>query len=242
MYSFLVALQMIVLFFISPVVMAQTQVQLYYGERIPYAVTDEHGDVHGLTATPAAKAFKQAGIQFQWKKMPFKRQLATIKANKKMVCGIGWFKKPEREQFSRFTEVIYQDRPSVVIQKKGNGSIAQHIDVGSLLQDKSLKLLVKDSFSYGAYVDEQILKYQPEQIVVVGSSNMQMLQMLLSGRADYFFASEEEAEEMIVSAGLSMSQFQLHNFSDMPAGNNRYIACSQQVTPEMIELLNQALR
>ena len=242
MYYFLFALQITVLFLISSTVTAQTQVQLYYGERVPYAVTDEHGTVHGLTATAAAKAFEQAGIPFQWKKMPFKRQLATIKANKKMACGIGWFKKPEREKFARFTEVIYQDRPSIVISRKGSNAIAQYGTVSNLLQDKTVKLLVKDSFSYGAYIDEQIAKYQPEKIMVVGSDNSQMLQMVLSGRADYFFAAEEEAEEMIVSAGYTMSQFQLYHFSDMPAGNSRYIACSRQVTPEMIESLDQALK
>jgi polar amino acid transport system substrate-binding protein len=241
MYYFLFALQITVLFLISSTVTAQTQVQLYYGERVPYAMTDEHGAVHGLTATAAAKAFEQAGIPFQWKKMPFKRQLATIKANKKMACGIGWFKKPEREKFARFTEVIYQDRPSIVISKKDSNAIAQYGDVSGLLQDKTVKLLVKDSFSYGAYVDEQIIKYQPETVVVVGSDNSQMLQMVLSGRVDYFFAAEEEAEEVIVSAGYSMSEFQLHHFTDMLAGNSRYIACSQQVTPETIDLLNQAL-
>ncbi len=242
MYYFLFTLQITVLILISSTVTAQTQVQLYYGERAPYAVTDEHGTVHGLTATPAAMAFKQAGISFQWKKIPFKRQLAIIKHNKITACGIGWFKKPAREEFARFTNVIYQDRPSIVLSKKGSGVVEQYTDVRSLLQDKSIKLLVKDSFSYGTYVDEQITKYQPETIVVVGSNNIQMLQMILSGRADYFFAAEEEAEEMIISAGYAMSEFQLHRFTDMPAGNSRYIACSQQVTPETIELLNQALR
>ncbi len=68
MYYLLFTIQMIGLFLFSPALMAETEVQLYYAERIPYAVTDEHGDVQGLTATPAAKDFKQAGIQFQWKK------------------------------------------------------------------------------------------------------------------------------------------------------------------------------
>ncbi len=241
MCSFLLPLQMF-LFLFTSTVMAQSPIQLYYDERVPYAVSDKHGAVHGLTATPAAKAFEQAGIPFQWKKMPFKRQLAIIKYNKKPACGIGWFKKPEREQFARFTRVVYQDRPSIVISKKSSSKMSQHGDVSSLLQDKSIKLLVKDSFSYGTYVDKQITKYQPETVAVAGSNNIQMLQIILSGRADYLFAAEEEAEEMIVSAGYDIAQFELHHFTDMPAGNNRYIACSQQVAPETVELLNQALR
>ena len=69
-----------------------------------------------------------------------------------------------------------------------------------------------------------------------------MLQMILSGRADYFFISEEEAEHIIATAGYEMSQFQLQHFDDIPAGNRRYIACSQQVSPETIDLLNRALK
>ena len=233
---------MSILFICSMPVNAQSPIQLYYYDRAPYAVTDTQGEVSGLCATPAANAFKQAGISFQWKKMPFKRQLVTIKHNKKMACGVGWFKNPEREEFARFTDSIYQDKPAVTISKKGNNALEQHRDLIRLFEDKKVKLLVKDGFSYGAYIDELINDYDPETVSVVTSTNVQMLQMILSGRADYFFISEEEADHIILSAGYEMSQFQLHHFAGMPAGNRRYIACSQQVTPETIDLLNGALK
>ena len=231
------------LFFLlcTTVVSAEDIIQVYYEERTPYAVTGPQGDVSGLTATPTEKAFQQAGINFQWKKMPFKRQLQTIKYNKKIACGIGWFKKPEREEFALFTTVIYQDRPSITISNQGNEIVAKHDDVAGLLNDKSLKLLVKDGFSYGSYVDAMIDRYAPERVVAVGSNNVQMLQMILSGRADYFFVSEEEAEEIITTAGQQLDQFQRQYYSDMPAGNKRYIACSQQVTKENVDMLNQVL-
>ena len=231
------------LFFLlcTTVVSAEDVIQVYYEERTPYAVTGPQGDVSGLTATPTKNAFRQAGINFQWKKMPFKRQLQTIKYNKKIACGIGWFKKPEREEFALFTTVIYQDRPSITISKQGNEIVAKHGDVSGLLKDKSLKLLVKDDFSYGSYIDALIDRYAPEQVVAVGSNNVQMLQMILSGRADYFFVSEEEAEEIITTAGHQLDQFQRQHYSDMPAGNKRYIACSQQVTKENVDMLNQVL-
>ena len=231
------------LFFLlcTTVVSAEDVIQVYYEERTPYAVTGPQGDVSGLTATPTKNAFRQAGINFQWKKMPFKRQLQTIKYNKKIACGIGWFKKSEREEFALFTNVIYQDRPSITISKHGHDIVAKHDNVAGLLNDESLKLLVKDDFSYGSYVDALIDKYAPERVVAVGSNNVQMLQMVQSGRADYFFVSEEEAEEIITSSGHQLDQFQRQHYSDMPAGNKRYIACSQQVTKEKVDLLNQAL-
>ena len=238
-FSSLIAMS--ILFICSMPVNAENPIQLYYYERIPYAVKNNQSEVSGLCATPAANAFKQAGIPFQWKKMPFKRQLVTIKHNKKKACGIGWFKKPEREAFARFTDSIYQDKPAVIISKKGNNALEQHRDLISLFEDKKVKLLVKDAFSYGAYVDELINNYNPEIVSVVTSTNVQMLRMILSDRADYFFISEEEAEHIILSAKYKMSQFQLQHFADMPAGNHRYIACSQQVSTEIVDLLNRAL-
>ena len=230
-----------IFFICSMPVKAQDPIQLYYYERIPYAVADNQGGVSGLTATPAAEAFKKAGIPFQWKAMPFKRQLVTIKHNKKRACGIGWFKNPEREAFARYTDAIYQDKPAVTISRKGNIALKQHSDLQTLLKDRTVKLLVKDGFSYGAYIDGLIEKNDPE-VVVVPSTNIQMLQMILAGRADYFFTSEEETEHMIKSAGYSVSQFQLQHYSEMPPGNHRYITCSQQVSPETIDLLNRALK
>jgi len=37
-------------------------------------------------------------------------------------------------------------------------------------------------------------------VVVATSTNIQMLQMILAGRADYYFTSEEEAEHIIMSS------------------------------------------
>ena len=237
----IILLAITIAFIFSMPVIAQNPIQLYYFERIPYAAENDQGEVTGLSATPAAEAFKKAGIPFQWKKMPFKRQLVTIKHNKKRACGIGWFKNPEREAFARYTDAIYQDKPAITISRKGNVALKQHSILQNLLKDKNVKLLVKDGFSYGAYIDGLIEKYDPKMVVAT-STNVQMLQMILAGRADYFFTSEEEAEHMIKSAGYSVSQFQLQHYSDMPPGNRRYITCSQQVSPETIDLLNRALK
>ena len=230
-----------ILGFLPQSTIGDDSLQVFYEERIPYAVTNETGQVSGLTASPTANAFQKSNIDFVWKKMPFNRQLQTIKYNKKKACGIGWFKKPEREEFAIFSEPIYQDMPSITLSKQGNTSVAKHENAESLLKDKSLKLLVKDGFSYGSYIDVLIEKHNPDRVVAVGSSNLQMLQMILSGRADYFFVSEEEAEEIITSAGYSLQDFQRQRYTDMPPGNKRYIACSQRVTDEIVDRLNDVI-
>ncbi len=66
--------------------------------------------------------------------------------------------------------------------------------------------------------------------------------MIIAGRADYFFVSEEEAEQIILNAGYEVSKFQLKHYNDMPAGNRRYMGCSRQVSQETIDLLNHGLK
>lgn len=235
-------LSLSILSILSSTVSAESPVYLYYDDRAPYAVTDDQGKVSGLVADPAAEAFELAGIPYKWEKVPFKRQLMTIKYNKKLACGIGWFKNPEREKFARFTDSIYRDLPAITLSKNENSALEQHRDLISLFNDKKLRLLVKEGFSYGAYVDELIREHEPSVVSVANTTNLKMLQMLLAGRADYFFASEEEAEHIILSSGYRISQFQLQHYDDMPAGNYRYIMCSRQVTEEIIGSLNSALK
>ena len=223
-------------------VQAEKPIQLYYFDREPYALTNTQGQATGLCATPAADAFNQAGIAFEWKKMPFKRQLQTIQYNKKKACGIGWFKNPEREKFARFSMPIYQDEPMVTISRKDNNAMMQHRELSRLFEDKNIKILVKDGYSYGMYVDDLMKKKSPTTMSVVGTSNVQMLQMILSGRADYYFISQEEAESIILKAGYEMSQFRLHRYADMPPGNRRYIACSMQVPAETVDMINRELK
>ena len=229
-------------FFSGEPVKGEPSIFLYYFERSPYSVTDSDGGVRGLVATPAVNAFERAGIPFQWKKMPFKRQLVVIKLDKKRACGIGWLKNPERASFARFTDVVYQDRPTVIVSKNGNKALELHRDLKSLIKDKEIRLLVKNGFSYGAYIDALINRLNPPIVSVVTSNNLQMLQMIRSDRADYLFMSEEEAKHIILSAGYELSQFRLLHFDDMPESNRRYIACSRQVSPKILHRLNRALK
>lgn len=220
---------------------AEDTLRLYYFERVPY-IEVSRGEVMGLTATPVARALKAAGIDFDWREMPFKRQLATIKENKERACGVGWFKNAVREEFARFSISVYQDKPTIVIGRKDDLRISKAHSLVALLKNRELSLLVKDSFSYGKYIDRLLITEKPEKAVVVGSSNLEMLEMILGKRADYFFAAEEEAEIMIESSGFAKGQFTLHRFLNEPYGNHRYLACSMAVPVEIIDRFNKALQ
>ena len=218
---------------------AQETIILNYNERPPYLVTAADGSASGLTATPAANAFKAAGIPVVWSKLPTNRQLALVREGGGMNCAIGWFKNPEREQYAKFTKPIYRDRPTVIL---ANDRFV--VEAGSNLQTvlaiKGVRVLVKDKFSYGPFIDGLLAALRPTLISTVGE-NSQMVQMIQANRADLMFLAEEEANYLVEQAGFNLKDFHLIRFADMPAGERRYIMCSRQVPDEVMAKLNKVI-
>ena len=95
-----------------------------YNERPPYLVPGADGNVTGLTANPAAYALRKAKIPFKWVDMPSARQMLMLQENSSKVVAVGWFKNPEREKFTKFSNPIYQDKQIVVLARKDNLKIA----------------------------------------------------------------------------------------------------------------------
>nr|QIV52837.1 hypothetical protein [uncultured bacterium] len=226
---------------VSPTVSQPTgdAITIHYHERVPYYVTGPNG-VYGLCATPARLAFENAGIPYRWQKTPAKRQIGVLKENKEKECILGWFKNSDRETFAKFSLPIYQDKPLIAIARSDNSAIESGQNLKNTLSNPSLVLLKKDGYSYGRFVDEMIARFKPKHMATT-SELMGMLQMVHSGRADYFFIAEGGADGLIASSDLPNSDFQYIRFSDMPEGNKRYILFSKKVEDRIIEKINSAL-
>lgn len=213
---------------------------LHYHDRKPYSFTFPDG-VKGICATPVADVFKKAGIPFRWENTPPSRQLEIIKQNKRMECALGWFKNPEREKFARYTLHIYQDKPTIALARVDNERIFNPMSVEKIFNDRGLKILRKNGYSYGKFIDERILKHKPREVLTT-ADNLSMLKMIHSFRADYFFIAKEEAENLIKESPFELSDFTHVTFSGMPKGNKRYIICTQMVPELTISKLNRAIQ
>lgn len=214
-------------------------ITLAYNDRPPYILSLPDGSAAGLTATPAAQAFKAAGIPVIWKKSPTNRQLAELKENTDRQCAVGWFKNPEREHYLKFTKSIYRDRPTVLIVNR-RFSTHPNETLLSMLARQNLHVLIKERFSYGQYIDNLLATLKPQTIVTTGE-NYQMVEMVRIGRADFMFASEEEARYLIEQSKLSQRDLRIVHPPDMPPGEQRYIICSKLVEDEAIARLNAAI-
>lgn len=219
---------------------AEEPIDLYYNERPPYLVSALDGSVSGLTATPAAEAFRDAGIAFQWIRLPTNRQLALLKDNHRPACAVGWFRNAERERFAKFTKPIYQDKPTVGMAS-GDLAIPDKLSLTELLSRHDVRVLVKDGYSYGPYIDNLLAAHRGN-VVVTPLDNIDMARMISARRADFMFVAEEEASSLLQMAGLNPLNFKVLRFTDMPMGEYRHIMCDKLVPDEVIQRLSAAIR
>jgi polar amino acid transport system substrate-binding protein len=231
---------MLALFVFTGVASAQDALIVYYHQRPPYSVQQADGSVQGILADIVSKAMTVSGIAYKWERLPSARQMAMIKRNQTPGCGLGWFKRPDREAFAKFTAAIYRDLPTIVVARSDDARFAGMPSLDALFADKTLTLLTKTGYSYGAEIDTKIGAAKPNARADA-SDNRIMLGMVSRARVDYMIMAEEEAQDMLSKPDLAEAKLAIYHLADPPAGENRYLMCSQSVSDEVIARFNTAI-
>lgn len=206
---------------------------LHYQERPPYSSRSATGQVLGLVAEPAAQALAAAGVAFRWVETPSQRQLALIQSGQGLHCGVGWFRTDERAARGRFSRPLYRDQPFGALVRDDRG-LPSSLRAAELLAEPSLKLLVKDGYSYGPVLDALIAQ-AARPVERTSVEPLQMRWMLLSNRADWMIVAPEEAA-MLAAPGL-----RLVRFADVPAGPARHLYCSSDLPQAWLDGIDRAL-
>ncbi len=216
-------------------------VTLHYVVRPPYMMVQ--GDaVLGLTGGPSFQAFKLAQVPVRIQETPFARQLRTLKENTGQDCMIGMFWKAEREAFGRYSKSVYQDQPQLVLAAADHRQrFKAHAAIEDLFGDRSLRLLVKLGYSYGAPLDALIERLQPNRRTTP-DENLQMIRQIKLGMADYMLIAPEEAAVAIEAAGFKPADFLQLRYANMPPGEQRHLLCSKRVPVETMQRLDAAIR
>jgi polar amino acid transport system substrate-binding protein len=220
--------------------LADDHLLVYFHQRPPYSWLDDSSSVVGIVAEPAERAMQKAGIAFAWAAMPSARQIETIKRNEGEVCGVGWFKRPEREEFARFSNPIYQDRDMVIVARRADIRFRGNPSVETLFRDPGLILLTKVGYSYGGVMDAKLAELKPRR-EETATDNVHMLDMIALGRADFMFMSAEEADYLLRLPGTTSNTLDTYTFADAPKGEARYLMCSMLVPEAVINSFNAAL-
>lgn len=223
----------------SPPCAGADAIAVCYNERPPYLSAGPDGAPFGLTGTPAAHAFKAAGIAVTWNRVPSNRQLAMVKDVSSPSCAIGWFRNAQREQFAKFSKPIYRDKDWMVLVNAEFDTPAG-ATLEDVLRHQRPRILLKDNFSYGPRIDAMLAQWKPTLAIATGG-NSQLMQSISMGTVDFMFVSEDEGRYMLEHAGGGGAHLRLTRFRDMPKGSERHIMCGKIVPDEVMEKLNRAI-
>ncbi len=215
-------------------------ITILFHVRPPYSDSNGGHTVKGLLAEPVTGALEKAGLGAEWVEMPPARQTEEIKRTNAITCGLGWFKRPEREAFALFSAPIYRDQPTVVVARQGDARFADRMSLQDSFRDASRKLIVKTGYSYGATIDGWIEELQPHSESSAGA-NDQLLGMIALERADYAIMAPEEADYLLATVPELGASLRTVTLADAPAGELRYLMCSRTTPPEVIERISRAL-
>ena len=219
---------------------AEDELVLYYHERAPYSAKQADGSVRGITADIATQIMSVAGIAYRWEELPSARQMEVIKRDGIPGCGLGWFKRPDREAFAKFSAAIYHDLPTIVVARANDARFAGTPNIDALFADQTLTLLTKTGYSYGAELDTKIATQKPNARADA-SDNRIMLGMVGKARVDYMIMAEEEAKDLLSQADFADAGLAIYHLANPPAGEYRYLMCSKSVPDAVIARINQAI-
>jgi uncharacterized protein (TIGR02285 family) len=213
---------------------------IYYHERAPYSAKQADGSVKGIIADIVTQAMSVAGVPYRWEELPSARQMAVLKRDEGKACGLGWFKRPEREEFAKFSTAIYRDLPTIVVARAQDRRFAGTPSIDALFADKALTLLTKTGYSYGAELDAKIADQKPNARADA-SDNRIMLGMVSRERVDYMIMAEEEARDLLSQPDFADAGLAIFHLADPPAGEYRYLMCSKSVPDDLIARIDQAI-
>lgn len=221
--------------------LAQTALTIEYRDKPPYSYT-EAGKPAGFLMERTARLLQRAGLKVSYAEVPVRRTLQHLQANQAALCSPGLYKNPERETFARFSLPIHRDRPHVVLaHAEAVAQMRRLTRVAQLFSDASLQPGLLDGVSYGMQLD-QYLAGAARAPVRAQLTPLQLARMVGLRRVDYMLIDEEDLSWLRKDPDFALLPLVRLEFPDMPRGELRYLACSQQVTPQTLERINQAIR
>ncbi|HEX7645667.1 MAG TPA: hypothetical protein VF472_25970 [Burkholderiaceae bacterium] len=219
---------------------AAEPIVLFYVQRPPFMGSDVDGKVAGVLIPPVTGAFAKAGIPAVWREASTMRQLTIIRTDAMRACSTGRYKTPDREAYAKFSVSYYQDMPWVGVANL-RLKTEYRMRAADLMADPNVSVLLKDDVRFGPYADDLIAHMKAKRIGTTSDFG-RIIRLVQVGRADFSLISGEEESYYRKQAGFTGKDFKIIHFTDMPAGEKRYLMCSKSVSDAEMERINAGLK
>ncbi|HAT32488.1 MAG TPA: hypothetical protein DCW29_17060 [Janthinobacterium sp.] len=218
---------------------AEPSITVSWRDKPPYHYIED-GREQGFLLKRTRAVFAAAGIAAHFVEEPQKRIWANFEHGASNYCSISWYRLPAREAFAQFSHPLHVDPPqALLIAAEAVPRVRAHATLAALLADPRMTLGVVDGVSYGADIDAMIAG-SANRIMRRTVSVTVMIRMLAAGRASYMFVDRDDWR-YYSKHDPAPAPAVLYAFPDMPAGMKRYLICSRDVAPAVMDKLNRAI-
>ena len=208
-------------------------------DKAPYHYVD-NGVEKGILIERARKIFATAGLETRFVREPAKRIWANFQSGSSAYCSFGWYRLPEREAFSQFSQPIHVDPPhTVLVAPEAVAAVGAHTTLASLLADRKLTIGTVDGVSYGPELDA-LIKAGANQVLRRTDEPSAMMRMIAADRGSFMLVDRDDLDYYREQEPTLAHAIQ-RDFPDMPAGLSRHILCSKDVSAETMVRINKAI-
>ncbi|PXX39956.1 transporter substrate-binding domain-containing protein [Undibacterium pigrum] len=227
------------LWLLSHTALAQEPITVAWRIKPPHQYLD-NGVEKGILLERAKQIFNAAQIPSRFVEEPAKRIWSNFSGGTKNYCSFGWYRVAEREALVQFSEPFHTDPPhTLLVSPAATKLVAAHRTLKSLMSDTSLTLGIVDAVSYGPELDAMFVTTR-NKIERSTTLPMIMARMVAANRASYMLIDREDWE-YLKDKEESLNQTTQMDLQGMPAGLNRYIVCSKDVSVDQMRKINTAL-
>ena len=223
---------------LGPTASAQT-ITVAWRDKPPFHYI-ENGTEKGPLLLRAKQVFALAGIEARFVREPSKRIWANFQARVPNYCSFGWYRLQEREDLVQFSVPMQTDLPhSVIFAADAQHAALKHATLASLLADPTLTMGVVDGVSYGPQLDA-LIRGSASRVVRRTVDPGAMVRMMGARRFDFMFVDRDDWAYARERAP-QLNAAAVRDYPDAPAGLQRYVVCSRDLAPELMERINAAL-
>jgi len=231
----------VALSFCSGNVLAQDNTLAVTFYHYPPRLQVEDGQPSGLYYDQLQDVAKRAGYKIEWLHSDLDEEAAMLDAGRRAFCTTGRLPNKERALRWRFLPYLFDVVPgdTVLTRSELVEKLDDFLSITEVAKDSNYTGALLKSGIYGASMDQHLAS-SPKWVLRSGSTDLQLMKLVLAGRADWTIVPKQQWEEAMelhapTSELVEMPDFGAH--PDYPI----YIACSRALSDEMFARLSDAM-
>lgn len=201
----------------------------------------EEGKPSGLYYEQLEDVARRAGYRVDWLHSDMDEEAAMLNAGRRSFCTTGRMPNKDRTRRWKFLPYLFDVVPgdTVLTRAELSKALSGYNSITEVAKDKTYTGALLKSGIYGAAIDKH-LATGPRWVLRSGATDLQLMKLVLAGRADWTIVPQQQWEEAMQLHAPTAELVEIPNFGAHP-DYPIYIACSRALSDDMFQRLSKAM-